>query len=485
MIGKAKTRRIGETVPLRDMRVLIVGLARTGIAVARFLSNRAARVVGTDIRDRDVLEREFPELKDLNIQFHWGGHGDPSLLETDLIVVSPGVPPVTKPLASARRRGIPIISEIELASWFITTPLVAVAGTNGKTTTTLLIGDILRKAGRRVFVGGNIGNPLIDLATDAWEADVVVVELSSFQLEGIERFRPAVGILLNITEDHLDRYSGFDAYVEAKSRLFINQTAADISILNASDPNVMRASTSSKARKAYFNLVDHRMEGTFFDGRHIVFRGSEGQEIYDPQKSKLLGVHNIENMMAAIVTARLSGCSRDTIQETLETFEGLAHRLEFIREVDGVRYFNDSKGTNVGAVVKSLQTFPGPVILIAGGRDKGGSYAPLTEVVQHRVKHLILIGEARARMAEELRRSAPVLLADSLAAAVHEAHTLATSGDTVLLSPACASFDMFRDYADRGDTFKALVRRLPSRKDERVRPCDGSGDVERGEVSSR
>ena len=485
MMRRAKTKRIRETEPLGDMRVLVVGLARTGIAVARFLSDRAARVVGMDIRDRDVLEREFPELKGLSIQFHRGGQSDPSLLETDLIVVSPGVPPMIEPLVSARSRGIPIISEIELASWFITTPVLGVTGTNGKTTTTLLIGEILRKAGRRVFVGGNIGNPLINLATDAEEADVAVVELSSFQLEGIDRFRPAVGLLLNITEDHLDRYSGFEAYVQAKSRLFMNQTAADTSILNASDPTVMRASRSSKARKAYFNLLDHRREGAFFDGRRIVFRGSDAEEIYDPEKSRLLGAHHIENMMAAIVTTRLLGCPRGVIEETLGTFQGLPHRLEFVREVDGVRYFNDSKGTNVGAVVKSLQTFPGPVILIAGGRDKGGSYAPLRELVQHRVKHLILIGEARERMAEELRGTAPALLADSLEAAVQEAYALAGPGDTVLLSPACASFDMFRDYAERGDTFKAFVHRLSNRKDKRVHPCGGSVNVERGEVSSR
>jgi len=287
-----------------------------------------------------------------------------------------------------------------------------------------------------------------------------VVELSSFQLEGIQRLRPAVGVLLNITEDHLDRYGTFEAYVEAKSRLFINQRASDLAVLNASDPTVERAASSSRARKVYFNVTRDQMEGVLFNGRHIILRGSEGEEIYDPRMSGLLGIHNIENMMAAMVTARLRGCPRDVVQETIETFHGLAHRLEFVKEVEGVRYFNDSKGTNVGAVVKSLQAFPGPVILVAGGKDKGGDYAPLKEPILERVKHLILIGEARERMAHQLKGVAPTVLVDSLGAAVEKAHCLARTGDTVLLSPACSSYDMFRDYVERGDTFKALVRRL-------------------------
>jgi UDP-N-acetylmuramoylalanine--D-glutamate ligase len=408
------------------------------------------------------LEDEFPQLGNLDIEFRLGGYDHRNFLHADLIVLSPGVPPSIEPLALARQRGIPIVSEIELAAWFITSPIMAVTGTNGKTTTTLLIGEMLQTAGRQVFVGGNIGNPLINLVASNESKDIAVVELSSFQLETIERFRPDIGVLLNITEDHLDRYTTFEAYVEAKSRLFMNQRASDVSVLNASDPNVERAAKSSKARKVYFNVIENQMEGAFFNGQRIVLRENSMEETYDPQRSRLLGIHNIENMMAAAVTARLCGCSSEVVQQTLETFEGLPHRLEFVSEVAGVRYYNDSKGTNVGAVVKSLKAFPGRVILIAGGRDKGGDYTPLGGPIRERVKHLVFIGEARERMARELGGTAPVTLADSFEGAVKTAHLLARPGDTVLLSPACSSFDMFRDYVERGNIFKSLVRGLTS-----------------------
>ncbi len=461
MTGPAREAGPHEPMDLRGVRVLVVGLARTGVAVARFLSNRGATVVGTDTRDRGDLEREFPDLRDLNIELQVGGHGEEGFLHADLIVLSPGVPPFIEPLAKARQQEIPIISEIELASRFLAVPIVAVTGTNGKTTTTLLIGAMLQRAGKRVFVGGNVGNPLINSIVGEEKNDIAVVELSSFQLEGIEKFRPAIAVLLNITEDHLDRYPGFEAYIEAKSRVFMNQRPSDVSVLNAGDPMVERAASSCKARKVYFNVTHDQMEGAFLRGRQIVLRRPEGEEIYDPEKGKLMGPHNIENMMAAIVAARLCGCPEDGVQEALEAFNGLAHRLEFVKEVKGVRYFNDSKGTNVGAVVKSLQTFPGPLILIAGGKDKGGDYAPLKQPIEGRVKDLILIGQARERMARHLGDVVPITLAGSLEEAVKRAYALAQPGDSVLLSPACSSYDMFRDYVERGEVFKVLVRRLP------------------------
>jgi len=442
------------------MKILVVGLARTGLAVARFLSNRGARIVGTDMRERRDLEEEFPDLKDLDIELHLGSPGGDVFLRVDLIILSPGVPPFIEPLRGAEKRKIPIISEIELAFWFITTPIIAVTGTNGKTTTTLLIGEMLRKAGKRIFVGGNIGNPLINLVAAEEKNDTAVVELSSFQLERIQRFRPAIAVLLNITEDHLDRYTTFEHYVEAKSRLFMNQSMSDVSVLNAADSTVERAASSCRARKIYFNLGDDRGEGAFLNGHHIVVRAREGQEVYDPTKSQLMGIHNVENMMAAVLTARLCGCPRDFVQQTLETFRGLPHRLEFIREMKGVQYFNDSKGTNVGAVIKSLQTFLGPVILIAGGKDKGGNYAPLRVPIRERVKHLILMGEARERMARELKGTAPITYTDTMEQAVGQAYDLARSQDTVLLSPGCSSFDMFRDYGERGEAFRAAVGEL-------------------------
>jgi len=449
-----------KPMDLSGLDVLVVGLARTGIAVARFLTHRGARVMGSDSRSRDALEKEFPELGQLDIDVFRENRGNEVFGRADLVILSPGVPPSIEPLTVTRQRNIPIISEIELASWYLTIPIIAVAGTNGKTTTTLLVGEILRRAGRQVFVGGNIGNPLINLVERAEGTDTAVVELSSFQLETIERFRPSVAVLLNITEDHLDRYPTFDAYVEAKSRLFMNQTVSDLSVLNASDPYVTRAAQTSRARKVYFNIGMDGPEGAFFDGDQIILRDSHGEERYDPKRGTLLGAHNIENMMAAILTARSSHCSSESIRHVLETFEGLAHRLEFVGDVDGVRYFNDSKGTNVGAVIRSLEAFSGPVVLIAGGKDKGGDYGPLRAPLRERAKHLILIGEAGARMNRELGGATSVTLADSLKAAVEKAHSVARPGDTVLLSPACSSYDMFRDYVERGNTFKALVRRL-------------------------
>ena len=449
-----------KPVDLSGMEVLVVGLARTGIAVARFLTHRGARVIGSDSRSRHELEKEFPELGQLDIDFFREDRGDEVFGRADLVILSPGVPPSIEPLIVTRQRNIPIVSEIELASWYLTIPIIAVTGTNGKTTTTLLVGEMLRRAGKQVFVGGNIGNPLINLVERAEHADTAVVELSSFQLETIQRFRPSVAVLLNITEDHLDRYPTFDAYVEAKSRLFMNQSVSDLSVLNASDPNVTRAAQASKARKVYFNIGMDGPEGAFFDGDQIVLRESHGEELYDPKRGRLLGTHSIENMMAAILTAKSCHCSSEGVRHVMETFEGLAHRLEFVCEFDGVRYFNDSKGTNVGAAIRSLEAFPGPVVLIAGGKDKGGDYSPLRTPLRERAKRLILIGEARARMNRELGGATPVTLADSLQAAVEKAHSVARPGDTVLLSPACSSYDMFRDYVERGDTFKALVRRV-------------------------
>jgi UDP-N-acetylmuramoylalanine--D-glutamate ligase len=460
MTKTVKRKEKQRPVDLSGMRILVVGLARTGMAVARFLTDRGARVTGLDSRGREVLEKESPELQQLEMDFYDLNREHKVLARADLIVLSPGVPPDIEPLVRLRQRNIPIVSEIELASWYLRTPIIAVTGTNGKTTTTLLISQMLQKGGKQVSVGGNIGNPMINLVDQTEKRDMVVVELSSFQLEAIREFRPFVGVLLNITEDHLDRYPTFDAYVEAKSRIFLNQNGSDLAVLNAADTCVKRAAKACKARRIYFNVTNKTTDGAFFNGRHIVVRGSHGVEIYDPKKSRLFGIHNVENMMAAIVTARFCGSPQEVVQEIIETFDGLDHRLEFVGEVEGIRYFNDSKGTNVGAVMRSLEAFSGPVILIAGGKDKGGDYSPLRTPIGERVKHLVLTGEAKTRMSRELGGVVPLTLTDSLRAAVEKAHALARRGDTVLLSPACSSYDMFRDYVERGNTFKTLVQGL-------------------------
>jgi UDP-N-acetylmuramoylalanine--D-glutamate ligase len=390
----------------------------------------------------------------------WGGHTVKTFLNQDLIILSPGVDPTLEPVRKALNRGIHVISEIELAYHFINVPIVAITGTNGKTTTTLLIGEMLKEEGKRVGVGGNVGEPLILFTEGGGEYELLVVEVSSFQLEGVESFKPRCSILLNITEDHLDRYSRYEDYIEAKMRIFKNQKDEDLAILNRDDPMVMKYVERVKAKKLFFSLKERVDEGGFFNGREVLLNLGGVEETYSLSQSPLKGIHNVENMMAAILTARLFGSSKGAIERTLSRFRGLEHRLEFVRKVEGVPYYNDSKGTNVGSVVKSLQSFREPVILIAGGKDKNTDLRPLKELVQSRVKRMILIGEAKERMARELGPLTDTVMARTMEEAVLMAHRTAKRGDVVLLSPACSSFDMFKDYKERGKVFKEVVARL-------------------------
>ncbi len=445
---------------LRGKKVLVVGLARTGIATAKFLKAKGSLVTATEVQPKKEMEEAAQELKGMGISMEWGGHQIETFLNQDVIVVSPGVDLNIKPIQRAIRQGIQVISEIELAYPFIHVPIIAVTGTNGKTTTTLLIGEMLKEDGKKVGVGGNVGEPLV-LFTDGkdrWE--VLVVEISSFQLEAVEDFRPRISILLNITEDHLDRYAHYDDYIEAKVRIFANQNSGDLAILNRDDPIVMQHREKVKARKVLFSLREKLDEGAFLNGQNISLRlGGEAEE-YSLSKTPLKGIHNVENMMAALTAARVFGCSKKAIQDVLNRFEGLEHRLEFVREIEGVRFYNDSKGTNVGSVVKSLQSFSEPVILIAGGKDKKGDLSPLKELVRERVKHLILMGEAKERMTRELGGQTDTIVAQNMEEAVWLAHQKAKGGEVVLLSPACSSFDMFKDYKERGKVFKEAVKKL-------------------------
>jgi UDP-N-acetylmuramoylalanine--D-glutamate ligase len=445
---------------LHGKRVLVVGLARTGIATAKFLRARGSLVTTTEVRPKEEMGEAVQELSEMDISEEWGGHQVETFLKQDCIVVSPGVDLNIEPIQKAIQQGVKVISEIELAYHFIHVPIIAVTGTNGKTTTTLLIGEMLKEDGRKVGVGGNVGEPLILFADgeDQWE--VLVVEISSFQLEAIEDFRPRISVLLNITEDHLDRYPRYDDYIEAKVRIFANQHSGDLAILNRDDPIVMQYQEKVKAEKVFFSLKERLDEGVFSNGKTIFFRLGEKGEEYSLSKTPLKGIHNVENMMAALTTARVFGCSRQAVQGVLNRFEGLEHRLEFVREMKGIRFYNDSKGTNVGSVVKSLQSFSEPVILIAGGKDKNGDLSPLKELIQKRVKHLILIGEARERMKRELGGLTDTSIAQTMEEAVLLARQKAEGGEVVLLSPACSSFDMFKDYKERGKVFKEAVRRL-------------------------
>lgn len=423
--------------------ILIVGFGLSGQAAARFLLRRGARVSVTDLRPREAI-RPFP--KDLaGLEGFWGGHPEEIFKRRDrqsprdLIVVSPGVPTDLAGLKAARRRGIPILGEFGLAAALLKSPLIAVTGTNGKSTTVTLIEEMLRSGGKKVALGGNIGTPLMEIVEEKKNFDWVVAEVSSYQLETCaEVFRPKIAVILNVTEDHLDRYPSFEAYAKAKFRIFKDQGPRDTLIYNAADLVTARGVRRAKSRKIDFQSEKHPLDGM-----------------------KLVGLHNQENMKAAIVAARVAGASSQAIQKTLETFEGLSHRTQFVRKRDGVAYYDDSKGTNVDAVVKSLAGFPdGRIILIAGGRDKGGSYEPLREAARKKAKLVIAIGEAREKIEEGLGGATEVVKVVTLQEAVPLAAQRGTAGDVVLLSPACSSFDQFRDYKERGNLFQKLVKEL-------------------------
>ncbi|MCK4727386.1 MAG: UDP-N-acetylmuramoyl-L-alanine--D-glutamate ligase [Desulfobacterales bacterium] len=463
MVGRA-------LLDFENKKVLVVGLAMTGLAVARFLKDRGAHVTVTDLKKEDELGSYAHDALTMGIPLKLGAHKIESFTDSDLIVVSPGVPHRITPLEAARRAGIRVIGEVELAFRFnyIKEPIVAITGTNGKTTTTSLIGEMLKASGCSVFVGGNIGAPLIDYLNSGTHADVIAAEISSFQLDTMERFRPKIGVLLNITEDHLDRYNDFRHYVRSKARLFKNQESTDVAVLNMMDPAICELESGIRGQKLYFNINNagnHFMPET----RHgVVIRGKEmicslpGKPpvILSLAKFRLKGEHNLENAAAASLAALLAGAGRAGIQMALDTYEGLHHRLEYVGNVNGVQYYNDSKATNVDAVKRSLQSFDSPVILIMGGRDKGGSYTFLKELIKKRVKRLIAIGEAREKILSALGGLTHSEGTRTLGEAVHLAHQAAAPGDVVLLSPGCSSFDMFTDYAERGEAFCEAVRGL-------------------------
>jgi len=442
---------------LKGKKVMVLGLARTGRECAKFLVNQGASVLVSDLHPEPELKQEIEALNGLSIEYYLGGEERKWLQGVDLLIPSPGVAASNLLLQEAQARDIPILSEIEIAYRFLHAPLVAITGTNGKSTTTTLVGEIFKANGTKVFVGGNIGAPLIGFVSDRW--DWGVAEISSFQLEWSEAFRPKIAVLLNLTEDHLDRYADFAAYCRAKERIFAAQKNDDVAVLNRDDPLVWEMRRRIAARVVSFGFSEAR-EGVFATADEIIWRDASKEEKFPLRRVKIQGVHNVENMMAAIAVAKTAGIPREAIQKTLEEFSGLEHRLEFVREINGVRYYNDSKGTNVGAVAKSLASFSAPVILIAGGVDKGGDYAPLGDEIKRKVRRLVLFGASKNRIAKALGGLTETVSVDSLDAAVRDAAERARPGDVVLLSPACSSFDMFKNYAERGKAFKNLVRAL-------------------------
>jgi UDP-N-acetylmuramoylalanine--D-glutamate ligase len=453
---------------LKGKKVLVVGLARTGAATARFLVERGARVKVSEMKPPPELAGTLRELEGLPLEWEMGGHTLPFFLDAELIVVSPGVPMDLHPLRQAREKGLPAVSEIELASRFLRRPMIAITGTNGKTTTTTMIGEMFRAAGKSAFVGGNIGNPLINFVAGSQGEEWAVVEVSSFQLEGIDRFRPRVALLLNITEDHLDRHASFQEYGEIKGRIFQNQGKEDYAVLNADDPRTFQLAHRVRSQVVLFSRERPVPWGCFLDRGSIIFQGAEGErEAYGLGRMKIRGTHNLENIMAAVAACRICGCPQEALQKVIDEFEGLEHRLEWIGNIDGVNFYNDSKGTNVGAVVKSLLSFEEPVLLIAGGRDKEGDYGPLRGLIAEKVRGMALIGEARERMSRALGDLTETLKADSLEEAVYWARSKARPGDVILLSPACSSFDMFLNYRERGRRFKAIIHELERGKSPR------------------
>ena len=449
---------------LQDKRILIVGLGKSGIASAQFLQARGAKVTVSDSKSPDQLRGEIPALLDRGIAVETGGHGERTFRGQDLIVVSPGVPADVPQLVQARIHGVPIIGEIELASQFLQGRIVAITGSNGKTTTTTLTGEILAASGFPVVVGGNIGTPAISLVEKTTSSTFAVLEISSFQLETIQTFRPFISCILNITPDHLDRHRTFDAYVKAKARIFENQNETGYCILNADDPAANALTSRARCPVLHFSRRSEVAAGAFVRQGRIFFRdgkaGGKEQEILPVAEVPLKGAHNLENVLAAVCLASLAGCPAETIRQAVRAFKAVEHRLEFVAEIAGVSYYNDSKATNVDATIKALESFPANIHLILGGKDKGSDYSVLNDLLRQRVKRVYTIGAAAEKIESQIFDAVEIFPAGTLENAVRRAATTAVRGDVILLAPACASFDQFQSYEHRGRVFKDVVKSL-------------------------
>jgi UDP-N-acetylmuramoylalanine--D-glutamate ligase len=456
---------------LEGQRVLVVGLARSGIAAARFLAERGARVVASDRKPASELSEEVLSLARQGVLLELGAHPPEAFTSAAMVVVSPGVPWDMPELVAARRAGVRVIAELELAYRQIAGTVAAVTGTKGKSTTTAALGAMLREAGRDVRVGGNIGEPLISLVKGTKASTVFAVEASSFQLEGIETFRSKVAVFLNLSADHLDRHASFEEYARAKARIFMNQGPEDWAVVNADDPEVMRLAQETAARVVAFSpseqVAPHPLSRSgggdvaFFESGLARLRKDDLTEtLFERADARVPGPHLAGDLLAAAVAARLLGAPLDAISRAVASFHGVEHVLELVTEVRGVRFFNDSKATNVDAASKSIEAFDGPVLAIVGGRYKGGDFADLAPALAACGKAVLAIGEAGDRVEKALATVVPVLRCRTMAEAVERAFAAAAPGDTVVLAPACSSFDMFRDYAERGRVFKDEVRRL-------------------------
>ena len=435
------------------MRV-VVGMARSGVAAARLLHSRGESVFVTDSGKTPASD----ELDALGILWEGGQHTVSRFLQADEIVVSPGVPLSIPPLQQARDKGVPIISELELASRYLKGDIIGITGSNGKTTTTTLVGEILKAAGKTVQVGGNIGAAMCGLVDTSTPATINVIEVSSFQLDAIVSFHPHVAALLNVTPDHLDRYAVFAAYRRSKFRIFENQCETDVAVLNRDDANVYPPPEGLRARQHFFSRTDGIADGAFRFGGMLYLNGIAVMAASDV---RLRGEHNIENVLASMAITSTYAVPSSTLTSVISEFRGVEHRIEYVATVRGVTFFNDSKATNVDSAIKAVDSFGHSIILILGGKDKGAPYDPLIRAMQGKVKHVLLIGEASERIASAIDTRFPLTQMSSLEDAVREGAAIGEPGDVVLLSPACASFDMFENYEHRGRVFKKAVQELP------------------------
>ncbi|MCF8060887.1 MAG: UDP-N-acetylmuramoyl-L-alanine--D-glutamate ligase [Deltaproteobacteria bacterium] len=447
---------------IRGKRVVVVGLGRSGSAAALWLSKRGAVVTVSDLRPAsDFPSDALQEIRDAGILLELGGHAADTFLHADWIVLSPGVPPEIEPIRSARNRGISVFGEMELACRLLDIPMAGVTGTNGKSTVTALLGEMLRNRGERVFVGGNIGTPLMDLVTGRRAYDRGVIEVSSFQLDTMESFQPEVSVILNVSPDHLDRYQDYEAYVQSKLRIFRHQRPGDAVVLNDDDPRLQKVEPAGHLRVLRYGVEEAPHRAAWIgEGRVIARLPDAGPVSFSLAGFALPGEHNRENLMAAVLAAMAMGAGRDAVQKGIDRFRGLPHRLEFVGRAKGVAFYDDSKATNVDAAARAVESFEQPLVLIAGGRHKGGDYGPLVRAARGRVKGAVFLGEARRLLAEAFDGAVPYRIAGTMDEAVSESIAQAGPGDVILLAPACSSFDMFQDYAHRGRAFSEAARRF-------------------------
>ena len=454
---------------LKNKRVLVVGLGKSGLSAALFLRERGAQVTVSDTRSATALAKEIPALLEAGIMVEAGGHGLLTFRRQDLIVVSPGVPMDTPEVKQAKAFGLPVIGELELASRFLQGQVVAITGSNGKTTTTTLVGEIFQRAGLPTLVGGNIGLPVIDLVGASTAETTSVLEVSSFQLETVEEFHPKIAVVLNITPDHLDRHGSFEAYAAAKARITERQGPGDFLVLNGEDKATQmvagKAALQAGGGPQVFWFSGRRpiKQGAFVYGESVLFLAKEGgkpEPVMPVSEIPLKGAHNVENVLAAVCVARLAGVSAETIRAAVGSFKAVEHRLELVGTVKGVEYYNDSKATNVDATMKAVASFAGGIHLILGGKDKDSDYTQLAPLVRERVKVVYTIGSAAEKIERELQGVVKIVAAGTLDVAVNEAAEAAEPGEVVLLAPACSSFDQFENYEHRGRVFRELVTAL-------------------------